>query len=52
MIANELLFGRKFDEFKSFPLTVSRDVEQINELADMAKEKFNYFDGGIVSLKR
>jgi len=52
MIANELLFGRKFDEVYGFPLTVSRDVEQINELADMAKEKFNYFDGGIVSLKR
>ena len=52
MVANELLFGRKFDEVYGFPLTVSRDVEQINELADMAKEKFNYFDGGIVSLKR
>ena len=52
MIANELLFGRTFDEVAGFPLTVSRDVEQINELADMAKEKFNYFDGGIVSLKR
>ena len=49
MIANELLFGRKFDEVYGFPLTVSRDVEQINELADMAKEKFNYFDGGIAN---
>ena len=52
MIANELLFGRKFDEVYGFPLTVSRDVEQINELADMAKDKFSYFDGGIVSLKK
>jgi hypothetical protein len=52
MIANELLFGRTFDEVAGFPLTVSRDVEQIKELGDLAKEKFNYFDGGIANLKR
>ena len=52
MIANELLFGRTFDEVGGFPLTVSRDVEQIKELADMAKDKFSYFDGGIAGLKR
>ena len=52
MIANELLFGRKFDEFKSFPLTVSRDVEQMQELGTMVKDKLSYFNGGIASLKK
>ena len=51
MVANELLFGRKFDELYGFPLTVSRDVEQINELLEMGKDKLNFAQGGLASLR-
>ena len=51
MIANELMFGRTFDELYGFPLTVSRDVEQINELLEMCKDKLNFAQGGLASLR-
>ena len=47
-----MMFGRKFDELWGFPLTPARDAEQIEELGTMITDKFNYFDGGIVSLKK
>ena len=52
MVANALLFGRRFDEFKGFPLTPQRDVEQMQEIGTMIKDKFSYFNGGIASLKK
>tara|TARA_R100000656_G_scaffold32160_1_gene27946 strand:- start:15 stop:1682 length:1668 start_codon:yes stop_codon:yes gene_type:complete len=52
MAANQMMFGRKFDELWGFPLTPARDVEQIEELGTMITDKFNYFDGGIASLKK
>ena len=52
MVANALLFGRRFDELYGFPLTPQRDVEQMQELGTMIKDKFSYFNGGIASLKK
>ena len=52
MLMNQMLFGRKFDEYKGFALTPARDVEQIQELGTMITDKFNYFNGGIASLKK
>ena len=52
MAANQMMFGRKFDELWGFPLTPARDAEQIEELGTMITDKFNYFDGGIASLKK
>jgi hypothetical protein len=61
MMVNQLLFGDKFSKGPwDFPLTITEDVKQTNELLKMIGDKVNlaaggrvsYLDGGIVSLKK
>jgi len=61
MLVNQLLFGDKFSTGPwDFPLTITEDVKQTNELLEMIGDKMNlaaggrvsYFDGGIASLKK
>ena len=61
MMVNQLLFGDKFSKGPwDFPLTITEDVKQTNELLEMIGDKVNlaaggrvsYLDGGIASLKK
>ena len=61
MLVNQLLFGDKFSKGPwDFPLTITEDVKQTNELLEMIGDKVNlaaggrvsYLDGGIASLKK
>ena len=53
MLVNQLLFGDKFSKGPwDFPLTITEDVKQTNELLKMIGDKVSYFKGGIASLKK
>ena len=61
MLVNQLLFGDRFSKGPwDFPLTITEDVKQTNELLEMIGDKVNlaaggrvsYLDGGIASLKK
>ena len=52
MVANQLLFGDRFESLYGFPLTPGEDARQNVELLKMIGEKLSYFDGGIASLKK
>ena len=53
MLVNQLLFGDKFSKGPwDFPLTITEDVKQTNELLKMIGDKVSYFKGGIAGLKK